>query len=97
MRLGVCRADRRAQPASSIVAAAVGRPTAAGERTGAFVYADRPVRITGACSDGVDTVVTGIDLSWGWNLVALGYVSPTVEELTVLAGPSSIPWYLVAE
>jgi hypothetical protein len=87
----------RAQAASTIVAAAVGRPTAGGERTATFVYVDRPVRITGACSDGADTVVTGIDLAWGWNLVALSYVSPTVEDLTVLAGPSSIPWYLVAE
>lgn len=87
----------RAQAASTLVAAAVGRPTAAGEETATFVYVDRPVRISGACADGADTVITGIDLALGWNLVAVGYVGPTLDALAVADRPSSLPWYLVAE
>lgn len=91
MVLGTARA------ASDLAAATARRPTADGDRLAAYVYVDRPVRLTGVCSDGMLNVRTGIDLALGWNLVAVTRDSATILSLSVLDRPSSLPWYLVAE
>jgi hypothetical protein len=79
-----------------LTAATAGRPTVDGDRVASYVYADRPVRLTGVCSDGVLNVRAGIDLALGWNLVAVTQDSATVLSLSVLDRPAALPWYLVA-
>jgi hypothetical protein len=82
--------------ATDLAAAAAGRPTADGDRVATYVYVDRPVRLTGVCSDGALNVVAGIDLAFGWNLVAATQVSATILSLSVLDRPDALPWHLVA-
>lgn len=85
-----------ARAASTLAAATAGLPTADGERVASYVYVDRPVRVAGVCSDGALNVLTGVDLSLGWNLVAVGRQSATILTLSVLDRPGALPWHLVA-
>ncbi len=85
-----------ARPATDLAAATAGRPTADGDRVAAYVYVDRPVRLTGVCSDGALNLLTGIDLALGWNLVAVTQDSATILSLSVLDRPGALPWHLVA-
>lgn len=85
-----------AVPATDLAAATAGRPTEDGDRVAAYVYADRPVRVTGVCSDGALNVRTGIDLALGWNLVAVTQDSATILSLSVLDRPGALPWHWVA-
>jgi hypothetical protein len=85
-----------ARAATDLAAATAGRPTADGDRVATYVYADRPVRVTGVCSDGALNLLTGIDLALGWNLVAVTQDSGTILSLSVLDRAGALPWHLVA-
>ncbi len=85
-----------ARAATDLAAATAGRPTVDGDRVAAYVYVDRPVRLTGVCSDGALNVLTNVDLALGWNLVAATQDSATILSLDVLDRPGALPWYLVA-
>ncbi len=82
--------------ATDLASAAAGRPAEDGDRVAAYVYVDRPVRLTGVCSDGALNVRAGIDLALGWNLVAVTQDSATILSLSVLDRPGAIAWHLVA-
>lgn len=86
-----------ARAASSFAVAVAGAPAAVGERVATYVFVDRPVRLTGVCSDGAANVTTGIDLGLGWNLVALAYESATIAKLSVLDRPTALDWFLVGD
>ena len=85
-----------ARAATDLDAATAGRPVDDGDRVAAYVYVDRPVRLTGVCSDGALNVIAGIDLALGWNLVAVTQDSATILSLSVLDRPAALPWHLVA-
>ena len=85
-----------ARAASDPEAAAAGRPLVDGGRVGAYVYVDRPVRLSGVCSDGALNVIAGIDLALGWNHVAVTQESATILSLSVLDRPGALPWHLVS-
>ncbi|MFN2323228.1 MAG: hypothetical protein ABR510_09770 [Trueperaceae bacterium] len=85
-----------ARAATDLAAATAGRPMVDGDRVATYVYVDRPVRLTGVCSDGTLNVRAGIDLALGWNLVAATQDSATILSLSVLDRPGALPWHLVA-
>lgn len=85
-----------ARAATDLAAATAGRPMVDGDRVATFVYVDRPVRLTGVCRVDALTVLAEIDLSLGWNLVAVAQVGPGVLSLSVLDRPGALPWHLVA-
>lgn len=85
-----------ARAATDLAAATARRPTADGGQVATYVYVDRPVRLTGVCSDGALNVRTGIDLALGWNFVAVTQDSPTILSLSVLQRAGALPWHLVA-
>ena len=85
-----------ARAASDLAAATARRPVEDGDRIAAYVYVDRPVRLTGVCSDGALNVRAGIELALGWNLVAVTQDSATILSLSVLDRPGALPWHLVA-
>lgn len=85
-----------ARAANDLAAATARRPLQDGDRIATYVYVDRPVRLTGVCSDGALNLRTGIDLALGWNLVAVTQDSATILSLSVLDRPGALPWHLVA-
>lgn len=96
VRDGEDRTIGTAVPANDLAAATARRPLVDGDRVATYVYVDRPVRLTGVCSDGALNVRTGIDLALGWNLVAVTQDSATILSLSVLDRPGALPWHWVA-